>query len=99
MLNFASTPAELDLFLAIVKRAEQMCRERGAEAPDRLIALMDMTVANNSCPLRLLDLLQAEPADFAHDVFGIYRHIDRSTGELRDCFLPRFARRQEEARR
>jgi hypothetical protein len=45
----------------------------------------------NTCPIDLQRLLEADDANFLHDILGIQRHIDMSTGELRDCFLPRFA--------
>ena len=32
---------------------------------------------------------------FAHDFGGILRHFDPITGELVDCFLPRYARAAE----
>lgn len=37
--------------------------------------------------------------DFAHDVYGIMRHMDRTTGKLGGCFLPRCARREDANRR
>lgn len=46
---------------------------------------------NNGCPLKLTDLLNADDQNFAHDVFGIRANIDRTTGKLLNCFLPRFA--------
>lgn len=52
---------------------------------------MDLAACHlNGCLLRLPDLLKASKPDFAHDVWGIRRFIDRETGKLTDCFLPRF---------
>jgi hypothetical protein len=31
-----------------------------------------------------------EDFNFAHDIMGIHRHIDRNTGVLTECFSPRF---------
>lgn len=45
----------------------------------------------NGCPLDLQALLEFPDLDFSHDVYGIAGHIDRTTGELRDCFVPRCA--------
>lgn len=54
---------------------------------------MDVTAVHaNGCPLRLDDLLMADGFNFAHDLCGIYRHLDRETGQLRDCFVPRYAK-------
>ena len=58
----------------------------------RLDLSMDLTACHaNGCPLDLDALLQAERYDFVHDVAGIARHIDRTTGTLRNCFSPRYA--------
>lgn len=76
---------------AITTRAIRMARDAGWKY-DRLEADMDITACHaNGTPLKLEALLNANDFDFAHDVFGIHRHINRETGELQDCFLPRYA--------
>lgn len=41
--------------------------------------------------LRLHDLIStAKDSDFAHDVWGILKHLDVQTGQLKDGFLPRY---------
>lgn len=53
---------------------------------------MDLTACHcNGCELDLDRLLLAPDPDFGHDVCGIRRHIDRRTGKLGGCFLPRCA--------
>jgi hypothetical protein len=55
---------------------------------------MDLTACHaNGCPLDLAAFANGEAFDFAHDVGGISRHMDRSTGKLGGHFLPRFTRR------
>lgn len=39
-------------------------------------------------------LLSFDGFNFAHDVGGIRRHLNRGTGKLENCFLPRCARGQ-----
>ena len=55
---------------------------------------MDLTAVHaNGHPLRLKDLLVADDFNFAHDVGGIRRHLNRNEpiGELfSNHFLPRF---------
>ena len=34
-------------------------------------------------------LLGFNDLNFSHDVFGIYRNLNRSTKQLENCFLPR----------
>ena len=56
---------------------------------------MDITATHlNGCSLRLGELLNAPAFNFAHDVWGIRSHLDRQTGKLMDCFLPRYALRE-----
>jgi hypothetical protein len=53
---------------------------------------MDIEAAHcNGNPLKLKELLEADDSNFMHDVLGIRRHINRKTGELEDCFVPRYA--------
>lgn len=58
---------------------------------DKLSLVMDIDFADKDCPLRLRELAQAPDFDFAHDVFGIERHLNRTTKKLQNCFVPRFA--------
>jgi hypothetical protein len=53
--------------------------------------MMDMAAANADVPINLDGLLAASDFDFAHDVFGIEKHLNRETGQLTGCFCPRYA--------
>jgi len=76
------------------------CQQIGFEFPQSLTekyrpleAQMDVTACHvNGCPLKLQELLEADDFNFSHDIFGIRRHLNRETGQLENCFLPRFAR-------
>ena len=54
------------------------------------VALDLMETHLNGCPLRLDDLLAADDFNLMHDVYGISAHLNRETGQIEDCFLPRF---------
>jgi hypothetical protein len=59
----------------------------------RLEVSMDLTACHCvGCPLDLEGLLTAKPSDLIHDVAGITAYINRETGELGDCFVPRYAK-------
>ena len=59
----------------------------------RLTLLMDLKNVNDKvCELDFEALLKAEESEFAHDICGIQRNINRETGKLENCFRPRFAR-------
>lgn len=70
-------------------------RHWGVKYP-MLSARMDITACHaNGCPLHLAAMLQGakdNSFDFIHDLSGIYRNLNRDTGKLSNCFLPRFSR-------
>lgn len=75
----------------IAHRAVALAKQHGIRY-ELMDADMDITACHvNGNPLKLDALLNADEFNFAHDVFGIRRHIDRTTGELQDCFSPRFS--------
>jgi hypothetical protein len=83
------TQRELDVIDAIAARAIVMAR------PDKWAlrdAKMDIIAAHNDIPLDLDRLLAADDMNFCHDVFGINRHLNRTTFKLENCFVPRNAR-------
>jgi hypothetical protein len=89
LATFDVSKQDSDLITKIVLRAISTLR---VENDDRLMLAMDLTACHaNGCPLKLQELLDAPKFDFAHDIHGIQRHIDRTTGELKDCFCPRTA--------
>jgi len=91
-VNFRVTTDEFKTIAAIADRAAKLAAEFNCSYP-LMEAEMDVTAAHaNGCPLDLERLLAFDDENFSHDVFGIRRHIDRNTGALRDCFLPRCAR-------
>lgn len=89
--KFDVSQEEHAIIQKIVDRAMGVVREVGIRL-NRMDVLMDITATHaNGMPLRLAELLDAEPFDFNHDVFGIIRHINRRTGEMEGFFVPRFA--------
>lgn len=91
ILKWHTSTEDFDLIVQIAKRAVKIAREFGVRYPQQM-AVMDLNAVHaNAYALRLQELLAADDGNFAHDVFGIRRHLDRTTGKLRDCFVPRFA--------
>lgn len=52
---------------------------------------MDIYAVLAHQPMDLESWLKANDFNFAHDIFGIQRHLNRDTWKLEDCFLPRFS--------
>lgn len=79
---------EITLIDQIVKRAES---ELGLS--DRVGLSMDLAYVHiKCCELRFADLVKAEKVDFAHDIYGIYKHWNRKELKMDNCFLPRCAK-------
>lgn len=78
---------ELQLLTAIAERYEQM----DVFAEDRMTTVMDLEVTQKQFPEGNLEvLLNLSDGDFAHDLFGIKRHINRREMMVEGCFVPRF---------
>ena len=91
MIKWATNKEDMELGAKIAKRAVIRAKEVGIQY-DQMTAEMDIDAChNNGNPLKLQALLEADDFNFAHDVFGIRQHIDRTTGELGDCFVPRYS--------
>jgi hypothetical protein len=97
MISFSVTPVERLAIEKIAARAVRLQVEKERPARFRRKAVdfeMDITATHASGnPLDLDRLLAADDFNFAHDVFGIERHLDGETGELQNYFLPRFTRK------
>lgn len=73
------------------KIARRAAKELGKNIDYKTI-VMDVVAAHISgCRLKLKDLLKADRFNFLHDICGINENLDRETGDLLNCFLPRYA--------
>lgn len=91
IISFCVSTGDRAIIDQIGKRAVTLGNEMGRKV-ERLHTVMDITAVHaNVCHLRLDELLAANDSNFAHDVFGIDRHLDRQTGKLGGHFLPRYA--------
>lgn len=84
---------EFETIVEIAKRAEYM----SLVALDRFTILMDLELAAKEFNLRLEELLNAPNFDFAHDIVGIQKNIDRKTKTFKEYFLPRYWGKEGEA--
>lgn len=90
--SFKITKGDADTVSKIVDRALSVARKHRVHY-DRMDATMDITACHNDHPLDLERLLSFPDFDFAHDVFGIRKHLNRDTGELEGLFSPRCSKR------
>lgn len=93
-VSFAVSKEDSEIINTITGRAVRLYARHGMKL-DAMSFMMDVTATHaNGCPLKLAELATADESNFAHDVGGIVRHLDRETGKLGGCFLPRFAVKQ-----
>lgn len=91
--QFNVTSADHDLIVALAERAVKIASRCGDTYP-KIDIIMDLTACHaNGTLLDLAGLLEADDFNFAHDVWGIGDHIDRVSGKLTRCFVPRYASR------
>ena len=98
MISFNVNNTDHDIIQKIAERAMRVQAAHRHHRDCRKLQdfLMDITAVHaNGCRLDLDRLLAADDFNFSHDVFGIERHLNRQTGQLEDCFLPRFAMRSQ----
>ena len=86
-ISWDATKADYKLISKIAKRA---CGKN--YDIDYMQLNMDLTATHcNGNELQLDALYQADDFNFDHDIYGILANIDRNTGKLNNCFLPRFS--------
>ena len=86
MINWnAVTIEDDDKIEAIVDRAVRNNRSISVMRLSMDIAAVHVS----GCKLDLDALLAFPEGDFNHDVCGIENNVDRTTGALENCFLPR----------
>lgn len=89
--DHANRRRDFELISQIADRARQRVYPMYKIDDDKLTVVMDLEHAHMSCPMDLQKFLDFSPGNFAHDMLGIRRHINRQTGELEGCFVPRCA--------
>jgi hypothetical protein len=91
MINWIATEAEEKIIYSIAVRASEHATKHGERYP-LLDASMDLSACHlNGNPLNLQGLLDANDADFDHDISGIRNNLNRINGQLQNCFVPRYS--------
>ncbi|RZU28937.1 hypothetical protein [Edaphobacter modestus] len=91
-INWETTAEEVHIIRRIALKYVELVNK---PLCDLRSAVMDITAVHaNGCPLRLEEMAEAAEAktgDFTHDAIGIYVHLERETGTLKNFFVPRYA--------
>lgn len=93
LVNWRVSRADGDLIRRITTRAIASPSLGLSEIQREEVEMDLIAVHRNIQPLRLRELLDADFFNFAHDIAGIRRHINRTTCTLENCFCPRFSKR------
>ena len=79
---------ELKIISKIIKRVHNVIVDY---PDDNLTLFMDIENCHKQIPLNLKGLLLSDNSDLIHDICGIRRHINRSSGQMEGIFVPRCA--------
>jgi hypothetical protein len=90
--TFQATEAERAILRKISDRAAELSIEFEIPYPTLELEMDLLAAREDIVTLDLRRLLDSPIADFSHDIFGIRRFINRTTGEVEGCFVPRCAR-------
>jgi len=86
-ISFTTSKEEDKLIDIIVNRAAKLTEL------DRMTISMDLASCRaNGCSLDFQKLLDFDNSSFLHDIYGISKHLDRNTGKIENCFMPRSAK-------
>jgi hypothetical protein len=77
-------------FVLIGNIAKKSCRIM--PTLDRMTVEMDLYAVNQTIGLDLMALQEFDLSNLMHDIVGIANNINRVTGNLENCFLPRCAK-------
>ena len=88
--SFAVSKADATVITRIAERAVSVAERYGHRIELLGVCANLMACHANGCRLRLDALLTADDSAFMRDVWGIGRHLDRTTGTLAGRFEPRF---------
>jgi hypothetical protein len=92
-VTFDCTDEERDAALRIAQRGADLVKATTGRKVDILSMQMDLIATHaNGNPLDFAKLEAFDDFNLLHDLGGIYQHLDRSTGKLRDFFSPRSSR-------
>ncbi len=96
MINWTPTKEETEIIGKIVDRYMEFYQSLGIPKKlqrTRMDIIMDIEATHsNGCLLKLKELLDAKDFYFSHDLIGILNNLNRTTGKLENCFLPRYAK-------
>ena len=95
MISFVVSRYDGELLRRIALRATFLAGRHHIDYDIQAASLDFTAVHANGTPLRLDDLLNFDDFDFLHDMCGIRRHLNRETGQLDGCFVPRSAQRDD----
>ena len=88
-ISFDTTEKEIKLILDIASRAKQSGKLKHY---DPITLMMDITATHcNGNKLDLQNFLESPDLDFFHDIFGIIKNLNRTTGKLENFFTPRYS--------
>ena len=91
MIDFANPTDDEQLFVGTIVAKYADLLDKNSIPYEKFGLEMDILRTHKLLNLRLKEMANCDDGNFGHDVLGIYRHLNRQTGEMEDCFVPRFS--------
>lgn len=90
-VSFNASKRDAELIDRIVEKACNLTNKHSSGYIENMS--MDITACHcNGTPLDLEKFLNFDDFNFFHDLYGISFNVNRRTGKIENCFLPRCAR-------
>lgn len=90
-MSWKVSSADFKKIVKIVSRLKIMADKQDYPLNTMSCSMSLVACHCNGMRLNLTKLLKADGLTFCHDVLGICRHTNRTTGKIEDCFVPRCA--------
>lgn len=90
-LSYACSDSDMQMIFEIAARAIAMYQAHGLPTPTPYDIAIDVaTMHCNGNPLKLMQFMMSDNADFQRDLVGLRIHLDRRTGQLMNGWRPIF---------
>ena len=92
-MKWKTSKEALEKISDLADRSQKLAKSLDVLGFNKMHWMMNLEAVHlNGCPLDLDRLATFDDFNFAHDIFGIERYLDKKTGKLRNCFVPRCAK-------
>lgn len=98
MIHFDISEQDRPFYLKVMQRAKALVKKSKIDYPAKEMSMDLLACHSNGCPLDFKRFAEFPESDFGHDLFGIRKWIDRTTGKIpSNKFDPRCSKGETKA--